>query len=68
MVRKEIYLVNNDGTNAVGNYKRANDIDPKLSVAKTKIGELYLNAKSGINRNSGFRKYVFPNKFSGQFG
>lgn len=46
LIRGDAYLyIINDGSNAIVNYKRAQELDPKSSRAKLRLGQLWVRAK-----------------------
>ncbi len=46
LIRGDGYLfIINDGSNAIVNYKRAQELDPKSSKAKLRLGQLWVRAK-----------------------
>ncbi|MCK9616275.1 MAG: tetratricopeptide repeat protein [Lentimicrobiaceae bacterium] len=42
----DYYMENNDGSNAISNYKKAQELDPSSPKAKLRIGQLWLRAKN----------------------
>ncbi len=46
LVKGDAYMENNDGTNAISNYKKAEELDPKSPKAKLRIGQLRFRTKS----------------------
>lgn len=42
----DYYMENNDGSNAITNYKKAQELDPSSSKAKLRIGQLWVRAKN----------------------
>jgi len=46
LIKGDIYLTFNDGSNAIVAYNRANDLDPKSCKAMVKIGQLWVKARS----------------------
>jgi tetratricopeptide (TPR) repeat protein len=45
LVKGDAYMENNDGTNAILNYKKAEELDPKSPKAKLRIGQLRYRTK-----------------------
>ena len=46
IIRGDVYLfLNNDGSNAILNYKKAQSLDPKSPKAKLRLGQLWTRAK-----------------------
>lgn len=46
LIKGDIYLVYNDGSNAIVAYNKANDLDPKSCKAMVKIGQLWVRGKA----------------------
>jgi len=46
LIKGDIYLTFNDGSNAIVAYNRANDLDPKSCKAMVKIGQLWVKGRS----------------------
>jgi tetratricopeptide (TPR) repeat protein len=46
LIKGDVYLENNDGSNAIVAYNKANDLDPTSCKAMVKIGQLWVRGKS----------------------
>jgi len=46
LIKGDIYLEYNDGSNAIVAYNRANDLDPQSCKAMVRIGQLWVKAKA----------------------
>jgi tetratricopeptide (TPR) repeat protein len=46
LIKGDVYLKYNDGSNAIIAYNRANDLDPQSCKAMVKKGQLWVNAKA----------------------
>lgn len=60
LTRGDVFILKNNGTNAVENYNSALSIDPKNVQAYIKKGKLYLRAKNAdksININAALQEY-----------
>lgn len=42
----DTYLEDNDGSNAIANFKKAQELDPKSPLAKMKIGNIYVRGRN----------------------
>lgn len=42
----DTYLEDNDGTNSIANFKKAQELDPKSPLAKMKIGNIYVRGRN----------------------
>ncbi|MCX6271019.1 MAG: tetratricopeptide repeat protein [Bacteroidetes bacterium] len=59
LVRGDAYLfLINDGSNAIVNYKKAQDLDPRSARAKLKLGQLWVRAKRPMDALSYYQEAI----------
>ena len=46
LILGDTYLEDNDGTNSIANFKKAQELDPKSPLAKMKIGNIYVRGRN----------------------
>ncbi|MBI5217443.1 MAG: tetratricopeptide repeat protein [Bacteroidia bacterium] len=46
IIAGDIFLEDNDGSKAIANYKKAQELDPKSTLAKTKVGNIYVRVRN----------------------
>ena len=58
LIKGDIYLEFNDGSNAILSYNKANDLDPKSCKAMVKIGELNVRGRNYPDAIEGYKSAI----------